>query len=402
MARPNIRSLNKMKFTTLIPTRVQKINQAPAKPLPPLSSYKANEIADALHPGSQNLKVSKVIDEAPDVKSYILVPNPGKGTKNLAYFSAGQYISIVLKTGSSVITRPYSLSSSPKEALEGKYMITVKRTEGGVASNFILDTWKPGTEVLASEPLGEFTYEPLRDAKYIIGIAGGSGITPFRSLAKAIADGDEDADLTLLYGSRTMADAVFQKEFEALAASCKHFRFVNVLSEEKADGCEHGFITADLIRKYAPESGEYSIFMCGPQAMYKFLEKEIATLGLRRKFIRREVFGEFRHPEEEPDYPGRKSDKFRLTVRICGETKEITCSADDTLLVAMEKNGIAAPAHCRSGICGWCHSQLVSGEVYVPKSVDGRRMADLKFGYIHPCCTFPLSDVVIDVPPFTP
>ena len=61
--------------------------------------------------------------------------------------------------------------------------------------------------------------------------------------------------------------------------------------------------------------------------------------------------------------------------------------------------GIAAPAHCRSGECGWCHSRLVSGEVYCPKSVDGRREADYIYGYIHPCCSFPLSDLVIEIPP---
>ena len=43
--------------------------------------------------------------------------------------------------------------------------------------------------------------------------------------------------------------------------------------------------------------------------------------------------------------------------------------------------------------------KLVSGEIYAPKSVDGRREADLMYGYIHPCCSFPLSDVTIEVPP---
>ena len=72
---------------------------------------------------------------------------------------------------------------------------------------------------------------------------------------------------------------------------------------------------------------------------------------------------------------------------------------DTSLLRTMEAAGIAAPAHCRSGECGWCHSKLVSGEVYTPKSVDGRREADYIYGYIHPCCAFPLSDLVIEVPP---
>ena len=82
-------------------------------------------------------------------------------------------------------------------------------------------------------------------------------------------------------------------------------------------------------------------------------------------------------------YTGAKVDKFAA----CGLTKQPAA-------------GIAAPSDCRSGRCGWCRSQLLQGEVYVPQSVDGRRMADKLYGYVHPCCTFPLSDVGINVPPF--
>ena len=87
------------------------------------------------------------------------------------------------------------------------------------------------------------------------------------------------------------------------------------------------------------------------------------------------------------------------TVRIAGKESVIKCSADTTLLRAMEAAGLNPPSDCRSGRCGWCHSQLLSGKVYVPASVDGRRLADKEFGFIHPCCSFPLSDVTIDVPP---
>jgi len=399
MSKPNLRSLSKMDFLKVVPTRKQKIEESPAKPLPPVTSYKANELAAALHPKCQHLKVAEVVSLTADVKSYVLAPDPEAGTKKLAYFSAGQYLGIALTIGNSALTRPYSLSSSPREALEGRYMLTVKRTEGGLASHYILDQWQTGTKVFASAPLGDFTYEPLRDAKQIVGLAGGSGITPFRSLANAIADGDEDARLTLLYGSRSKADAIFQDEFEKLAARCDRFRLVNVLSDESAEGCEQGFITADLIRKYASPSGEYSVFICGPQAMYNFVDKELASLGLRPKFIRHELFGEYRQPSKDAAYPAGVSGEFELMVRVRDEEKKVRCTADESLLVAMERNGIAAPSRCRSGACGWCHSRLISGDVYVPASVDGRRMADLEYGYIHPCCTFPLSDIAIDVPP---
>ena len=398
MARPKLSKLNPMDFTKMTPNRQAKIEAAPAKALPATDSYVPNKIANALHPKVQYLKVEKIVEHSADMKTFYFVADEEKGTKALAWFSAGQYLSITLEIGTMKMTRPYSLSSSPKEALEGHYMLTIKRVEGGLASNYILDNWTVGTKVTASEPLGVFTYEPLRDAKTIIGIAGGSGITPFRSLAKAIADGDEDAQMILLYGSRTLADAVFQEEFKALEAACPKFKLVNVLSHEEADGCENGFITADLIKKYAP-TGDYSLFLCGPQAMYDFVDKEIATLGLRRKFVRHELFGEYFNPSKEADYPANVAPEFKITVRIAGKEQTITGPADTTILRSLEANGILAPAHCRSGECGWCHSKLISGEVYTPKSVDGRREADFIYGYIHPCCAFPLSDVTIEVPP---
>ena len=388
--------LNPMDFTKMTPTREAKIEAAPAKALPATDSYLPNKIAKALHPNKQYVKVAEVIEQSADTKTFWLEANPAKGTEALAWFSAGQYLSVSLEIGPMKLTRPYSLSSSPREALAGRYGLTIKRVEGGLASNYILDNWTVGTEVTVSEPLGVFTYEPLRDAKVIIGVAGGSGITPFRSLAKAIADGDEDAEMILLYGSRTLADAVFQEEFKALEGP--KFKLVNVLSHETQDGCEHGFITAELIRKYAP-TGNYSIFLCGPQAMYNFVDKEIATLNLRKKFIRHELFGEYFNPAKEADYPANVAPEVKITVRIAGNEQTITAPADTSILRSLEAAGIAAPAHCRSGECGWCHSRLISGEVYCPKSLDGRREADYLYGYIHPCCSFPLTDLVIEVPP---
>ena len=398
MAKPKLWKLNPMDFTKLTPARQEKIAQAPAKPMPSPLSYKPNQIASALHPKAQYLRVAKIVERGADVKSYYLEPDPLRGTWSLAWFSAGQYLSVSLDVDGKKLTRPYSLASSPREALNGQYMLTVKRVGGGLASGYILDHWSVGTPVTVSEPLGVFTYEPLRDAKTIIGVAGGSGITPFRSLARAIVDGDEDAELILLYGSRTLDDAIFQQEFRALETACPKFKLVNVLSDEERDGCEHGFITAQLIRKYAPD-GDYSVFLCGPQAMYRFVDKEIQSLGLRKKFIRHELFGEYFGPEKEADYPAQVAPSYQVTVRIAGTEQTITAPSGQSLLRSLEANGIAAPAHCRSGECGWCHSRLVSGQVYVPKEIDGRREADLIYGYIHPCCSFPLSDLVIEVPP---
>lgn len=399
MKKPNVSSLNPAKFLKLVPNREEIIQKAPATPVPDQNTYTPNKLAKALHPSRQYLKIAKIEEFSKDVKRFTFVPNEEKGTKSLAYFNAGQYLSVSLKIGNAVITRPYSLSSAPKDSLNGFYQLTIKRVGGGLATNYVLDNWQVGEEVEVSAPLGTFSYEPLRDAKTIVGLAGGSGITPFLSLSRAIRDGSEDCNLVLLYGSRTTADILFKDEFDEIAKSTDKVRVVYVLSDESVDGCENGFLTAELISKYAPKSENYSVFMCGPQGMYEFADKQIALLGLRRKFVRHELFGEYHHPERNKDYVAPQSETCKISVIAKADHYEISANVNDTILASLEKNGINAPARCRSGECGWCRAKLSSGEVYVPQSVDGRRLADFDYGYIHPCCTFPLSDIEIVISP---
>lgn len=88
-------------------------------------------------------------------------------------------------------------------------------------------------------------------------------------------------------------------------------------------------------------------------------------------------------------------------VVIRGEKQTVPCKTEESPLWAMERAGIKAPSHCRSGECGWCHSRLISGDVYIPEDADGRRLADKKFGWVHPCCTFPLGDIELEVFPIS-
>lgn len=398
MSKSKISSLSKLSIVGLIGKRLTAVSKASDEPVKDLLSYPENALAAELHPSVQHLVIKEINEHNKDMKSFIFAPDKEAGTKKIAWFSAGQYLSVIADIDGVKFARPYSIASSPRDTLSDTIMITVKRVGGGIVSGFILDNWKVGMKVTASAPLGDFTYERLRDAKTVIGIAGGSGITPFRSLAKAITEGDESCSLVLLYGSRTLEDAVFSDEIAEMAKKCDKVKIVNVLSEEQKDGCESGFITAEIIQKYAPEGEDYSIFLCGPQAMYNFADKEIEKLGIRRKFVRHELFGEFFHPEKCDDYTGKIDEVFTVTVKMGDDTYIIKCPADTSLLRAMEKEGLCPPSDCRSGRCGWCRSQLIKGKVYIPQTVDGRRLADKEFGFIHPCCTFPISDVTIDVP----
>ena len=396
-----IKDLQARRFLSMLPDRKNRFAAAPDTM--PAGTDGAREIARALHPKKQFLKVANVIERAEDCKSFDLVPDPDRGTKALAYFGAGKEQTVFETIEGMPITRAYSISSSPKDALEGKYTLTIKLVEGGLMSRYILDNWTVGTPVEVSAPAGNFEYQPLRDAKKVICLAGGSGITPFVSMANAIADGDEDFEMTLLYGSRNYDAILFREELAALTEKTDKVKVIHVLSDKTRGalrkGTERGFITAELIQKYAPADEPYSIFLCGPQAMYAFVDKEIEKLGLEKKYIRHEMFGEFHDPASQADYPSDVPETVKIKVTIQDKTWEVTGSSGDSVMQILEKNKIAVPARCRSGECGFCHSHLLSGKVYVPKHMEFRREADFIFGCIHPCCSFPLTDLELNVPP---
>lgn len=388
--------LNPNTYKEISVSRQKRIDDASTMAIP--KTYPLNELAKKLHPARQYMKISNVVELDSDTKCYHLLPNPDKGTTACAYFQSGQYVNVFLSIEGMKVNRAYSLSSSPQNALDGFYEITVKNVKDGLVSCYILDHWKEGDEVEISGPAGFFTYSPIRDAKTVIGVAGGSGITPFLSMARAIVEEDEDFRMVLLYGSRQSDMILYKETFDKLASKSDKIKVVHVLSDEELGGYEQGFINAELINKYAPKGEAFSVFLCGPQEMYRFVDKELETMNLERKYIRHELFGEVHNPAEHEGYPGADTSTVKITVSIRDTTKTLTGNANDSIMYTLEKNGIAIPTRCRSGECGFCHSRLKSGKVYVPKSVDGRRLADLKFGYIHPCATFPLSDIEIEVP----
>ena len=385
--------LDMLKFKNMAKVREQAIQAAPAKEIK--GEFAINQNAKLLHPDHQKLVVSEVIGhDAAGAKTYVF---RSAENKPLAYFRAGQYLSLKLKIGDSFVTRPYSISSSPKWATEGKVAITVRTNPGGFVADWLLENLKEGDTVIASAGEGQFYYENLRDAKNVVALAGGSGITPFLSMAYAIRDGIEDFNLTILFGSRTEETILFREELDAICAACPKVKVVHVLSHEEKEGFEHGFITAELIKKYAQDP--YSIFICGPEAMYRFVAAEIEKLELPRKNVRRELLGVTKSVWEQEGYPADCKDKtFKLTIHQGPIQWTVDASANEPILVAIERAGVAAPSRCRSGECGWCRSKLVSGQFFTPAENEGRRHSDIVHNYIHPCCTFPLSDMVVEVP----
>ena len=243
-----------LRFKKLVPNRRAAFDAAPATALP--KTYKVNETAKIIHPGNQKAKLIDVRQETADTKTYTFE------LSKKAFFRAGQYVELTAKVGDSVVNRPYAISSSPYAALkEGKLSVTVKKA--GFFSEWLFDNAKAGDEMIIGDPSGQFHYEGIKDEEVVVGVAGGSGITPFYSMAQALKEGSEEFKLILLYGARTEKDIVFKKELDALVSD--KFKVVYVLSDEKNDKYENGFVTKELIQKYAPE--KYTVMACGPQAI---------------------------------------------------------------------------------------------------------------------------------------
>lgn len=361
-----------------------------------IKNYEVNIKAQERHPNEQMFVIDNIIDECENTKTYVLRKKDGKAA---AFFRAGQYVVVRVLIDGKLIARPISISSSPAKSLEGIYELTVKRVEDGFLSKYIHDNWKIGEEVKTSGPQGTFYYEGLRDADHVVAAAGGSGITPLLSMAQAIVDGDEDFNLYILFGCKTKKDIIFEEKFAEIRKQTDKVNIEYILSDEDAYGYKHGFISSEVIKSAAPKHVAYSLFAAGPQSMYEYLDAQAKELGLINKYYRKELFGSVKEPWKLDGYPKNTKDKvFNLHVKMCNKEYDIKCRAKENMMVALERAGIAGPNRCRGGICGWCRSRLLDGDVFIPEDTDGRRQADKEWGYIHPCASFALSDCSIEMP----
>lgn len=364
-----------LRFKKMVPKRREKLEEGSPAPLP--TTYRVNETAKILHPGYQSAKLVRIEQNTADTKTYVFE------TQRPLYFRAGQYLTVGCKVGESFVARPYAISSAPRAGLSKILSVTFKKC--GFFSGYLFDKAKEEDIFTIGDPSGEFCYEPIKDSKQVLALAGGSGITPFYSMAQAIADGTEDFSLTILYGAKTEVDIIFRKELDALVSD--KIKVVYILSNEEKEGFEHGFITSELIKKYV--SGDFTVMMCGPGAMYAFADSQLKDFNLPIKRVKKEA--------NCVGVRDVKDAEYTLTVHIGFETYKVKAQAKETILTAMERAGLQVPSKCRAGGCGFCHSKLVSGKFTIA-GADKRRLADTKFGYIHPCCSYPDSDMELIVP----
>lgn len=343
--------------------------------------------SERLHSKSLSLLVNSISDTGKNAKVIRFVSENGY----LPPFEAGQYINIFTEIDGVRTSRPYSISSSPKQ--RAYYEITVARIKDGFVSDFLLDSVKVGDKFEANGPAGVFRFQPVFHSKKSLFLAGGSGVTPFLSMTREIVDAALDRDVVMLYGCRSSEGALYDEELRAYSEKYPNFKYHLVISEKDDSwNGETGFIDRNLIKRLVPDYAERTCYICGPQVMNDFCKTELQELGLSEKQIRREMFGTRRDIQNEPGWPESLTGDEVFNVKI-GE-RIIPAKSGESLLTALERSGVRMNVCCRSGECSLCRVKLVDGKVFLAKGTL-QRYADEKYGYIHSCKAYPISDLEI-------
>lgn len=327
-------------------------------------------------------------DETHDVKSFTFV-SPQR--KQFA-FSAGQYFLFEPGLGNEDDGRCYSISSSPSRS--NAITITVKRVPGGRISNWFHDELKPGAPVKASGPLGRFVRPAAR--KFLF-ISGGSGITPVMSMLRDLADQMEPVDAVFLHAARTPRDFVFKEELFNIASRLKGVR-LHLLPENVGDERWWPGLTGRISKEYlslaVPDMAKRVVLCCGPSPFMATAQALAAELGVPATRYVEESFGAAVIDDAPIAVDERKTPQS-FEVRFSKQGRTIDVPADQTVLSCAKRAGLRIPSSCANGICGTCKSKLVSGTVDM-RHGGGIRQREIDAGMFLPCCSRPLSDLVID------
>lgn len=193
-------------------------------------------------------------------------------------YHAGQAVDVSInKEGWEDEARPFTFVSLPEEDYI-EFNIKTYPSHHGVTEQLL--SLKPDDELLIGEVFGDISYKG--DGIFI---AGGAGITPFTAILRKLEKENKIGGNKLIFANRSRADIIMKDYFENLLGD----NFINVLSEEEAEGYEHGYLNAEMIKKYSDDKLKY-YYLCGPDPMMDAVMKHLDSLGVEPESIVREAF----------------------------------------------------------------------------------------------------------------
>lgn len=299
------------------------------------------------------VEVAEVVEETPDACSLVLrIPPDAEADFD---YRPGQHLTLRIPSDrDGAVARSYSLASSP--ATDEAHKVTVKRVEGGYASNWICDHVRPGDTLEMLAPAGTFVPESLDDD--VLLFAGGSGITPVISICKTILH-EGTGHVVLVYANRDEASVIFRDELAELAeAHPDRLQVVHWLESVQR------LPSVAALRGLAAPHTDRQVFICGPGPFMEAVEKALAELDVPAGRIHLERFVSL---SEDPmaDAPAPTEAELVATVEVTldGEVHEYEWPSNRKLLDLLLDQGLDAPYSCREGACSACACVLLEGDV---------------------------------------
>lgn len=192
-------------------------------------------------------------------------------------FKPGQATEVAVnKPGWVERKKPFSFTCLPEENFL-EFTIKTYPSREGVTNELL--TLRKGEELILHDVWGAITY-----TKEGVFIAGGAGVTPFIAIFRHLKEKNEIGHNSLLFANKTKADIILESEFRDMLGDA----FINILSEEKAEGYSHGFITKDFLKANIKDFNQ-QFYVCGPPPMVDMVLKQLADLGVGKNAITIEI-----------------------------------------------------------------------------------------------------------------
>lgn len=315
------------------------------------------------------------------------------------HFQPGQYLTLRATLGGQEERRSYSICSG----LDDDHLrVGVRRVPGGVFSTWLHSQLKVGDAIEVLPPQGRFTLAPATAPRHVLGIAGGSGITPILSIARTLLAREPASRFTLVYGNRSLASTMFKEELEDLKnRHLTRLALHPVFSREQVDSplasgrIDRAKIAALLATVVGP-GRIAAAYVCGPHGLNDEAEAALREAGLPPAAIHIERFGVPPSAEEAALHAPRPGDAARAVVSVLrdGLTREVEFHEGDvSVLQAAARAGMDVPYSCKSGVCGTCRARLLHGQVRMDRNF-ALEPADLAAGFVLTCQAHPLTERV--------
>lgn len=206
-------------------------------------------------------------------------------------YQPGQYIELTLpheKPDNRGSRRYFTLASSPTE---DTLRIGIRFYDKGSSFKKTLRQASESTAISAGQLGGGFTL-PDDSQQKLAFIAGGIGVTPFRSMVKYLDDTNDSRQVTLLYGERSVQDIAYSDVFEAARQhiGTKTIYVINNETAVNSSKVRVGTITPELIQTELPDYQERLFYVSGPPTMVRAIKRTLLDIGVAHKNIKVDFF----------------------------------------------------------------------------------------------------------------